>query len=159
MTPSLRDVVVAQRTLVLRLIDLVESTMTLRAIGQLRDVLHGQIAAEREVLVPLAADASEGVSYGGELHAVVQFVLERICAPEATPTERGARLRVLRDLLVHQTERDEWIVIERIEAKIGARAAASAARRFEKSLADGGATAVQLERGTRTAPEGRRTGR
>ena len=129
MTSGLRDVVVAQRTLVLRLIDRVESTMTSSAIEELRAVLLGQIAAERAVLVPLASDASGGVSYGAELHAVIQFVLERICAAEATRADRAARLRVLRDLLVHQAERDEWVMIEQIEAKIGARAAASAARR------------------------------
>ena len=46
MSPRLRDVVVAQRMLVLRLIDHVESTLSLPAIRRLHDVLLGQIAAE-----------------------------------------------------------------------------------------------------------------
>ena len=137
--------------------------MTLPEIGRLRDVLLGQIAAERAVLVPLLAEASEGVSYGGELHAVIQFVLDRICVPEAATSERAARLRVLRDLLVHQSERDEWVMIDRIETKIGVRAAASAARRFEKALVDAvaaGASGAQREwGGTKTADAERRTGR
>lgn len=157
MTPRLRDVVVDQRNLVLRLVDRAEAAPTLSAVGRLRKIVLAQIAAEETVLLPLMADTSFGASYGGEHHALLRFVLDRVCAPEASRIDREARLRVLRDLLFHQLERDEHVTLERLSAEIGERAVSSAARRLAKAFeaTDDPPQVV----GLRMVEGGRRTGR
>lgn len=158
MTPRLRDVVVEQRNLVLRLVDRVETAPTRPAVGRLRKIVLAQIVAEETVLLPLMEGTSVGASYGGEHHALLRFVLERICAPEASRADREARLRVLRDLLVHQLERDEHMTLDRLTDEIGERAASAAARRLAKALESADDPPASQVVGIRME-EARRTGR
>lgn len=158
MTPRLRDVVVEQRNLVLRLVDRAEAAPTLSAVGRLRKIVLAQIAAEELVLLPLMEGTSLGASYGGEHHALLRFVLERVCAPDASRGDRAARLRVLRDLLVHQLERDEHVMLERLSAEVGERAASTAARRLVKALEGADDPPASQIVGIRM-DEARRTGR
>jgi hypothetical protein len=72
--------------------------------------------------------------HGGEEHVILRFALDRLCDTNLKRMDRVARLRVMRDLLVHHTERRECITLTLLESHLGEHASSDLARRFAASV-------------------------
>lgn len=118
MTMRIGDVLVAQHRLVLRLVDDLQRARAPRASfdAAARAVL-AHLSVEEEVLSkPL--EASGGRHLHEEEHATVRFALERVRI-RVPKLLAHARLRVLRELLIHHIEPEERVALPAIERRIG----------------------------------------
>lgn len=145
MTSRLRDIVVAQHRRLLSVIDRAESSPHDAALRRVERTLESHLDAEEAVVYPLSDRLLEGARYGHEEHVVLRFALERLRDAE-TALERTARLRVLRDLFVHHTEREEWITLQLLESRLAPAKLALLARRLEARLAPPAQVARRKER-------------
>ncbi|MBX3225925.1 MAG: hypothetical protein KIT84_29885 [Labilithrix sp.] len=130
MANRLRDVVVAQHRRILAVIDRAESAPEPAALRRVERALVAHLDAEEAVIHPVSEPLLETARYGHEAHVVLRFALDRICAA-ATPNERATRLRVLRDLFVHHTEREEWITLQLLESRLEPAKLGAIARQLE----------------------------
>ena len=117
MTVRLRDVVVHQHRRLLNIIDRAESTPEVAAIRHVEGALVEHLDAEEQLIYPRSEALSDGARYGHEAHVVLRFALERV-GLAGTAVERVTRLRVLRDLLVHHNEREEWVTLQLLESRL-----------------------------------------
>lgn len=134
MAPRLRDVVVTQHRRLLTVIDRAESSPEPLALRRVKQALTVHLDAEEELIYSVSEPLIESSRYGHEEHVVLRFALERIGIAE-TAVERVTRLRVLRDLFVHHTEREEWVTLQLLESRLDPAKAGALARRLEARLA------------------------
>ncbi len=130
MATRLRDVVVAQHRRLLTAIDHAEFILDDASIRRVRTMVGAHLDAEERLVYPLSEPLNEASRYGHEEHAVLRFALERVGAAE-TSVERGTRLRVLRDLVVHHMEREEWVTLQLLESRLDEATSVGLGRRLE----------------------------
>lgn len=121
---GLRQTLRQLHKLVFEAIDAAERRPTVDALDRLEYVMSVQLDAEAETIHTM------GSAEGGDAQAVLRFSLRRMCERGAPIDARRARLRVVRDLFVAHSEREELITIPRLEAELGPRAAADLAKKL-----------------------------
>ena len=118
MTTRLGDVLVAQHRFVLQLVDDLQRARATRAsFDAAGHAVLAHLAVEEEVLSgPLEAAGARHLHE--EEHATVRFALERVRL-RVPKLLAHARLRVLRELLIHHIEPEERVALPAIERRIG----------------------------------------
>ncbi len=100
---GLRQTLRQLHKLVFEAIDAAERRPTVDALDRLEYVMSVQLDAEAETIHTM------GSAEGGDAQAVLRFSLRRMCERGAPIDARRARLRVVRDLFVAHSEREELI--------------------------------------------------
>lgn len=138
---SLKNTLVHQHRRVIELLDQTEETPKSGILESLADEIVGHTLAEEELVYPLDGRPAGTEEQAIEEHAVLRYALERLLVARPGNMTFEARIRMLRELLVHHCEQEERARIPALEKKIGERRsralAARVASRFEELVARG----------------------
>jgi hypothetical protein len=144
---SLSDVLSSQHRQVFDLLDRAEVAPRPSVLETLANALVGHTLAEEQLVYPLPVPAPGSHVQALEEHALVRYALHRLLAAEPGKATFGARLRVLRELLVNHCEREERARLPAIEKKLGPpksrKLARAVAERFEQLVARGHKSALR----------------
>lgn len=139
--PSLKDVLAQQHRRVIELLDQTEETPKSGILQSLADEIVGHTLAEEELVYPLSHRPHGAEEQALEEHAVLRYALERLLVAPPGNMTFEARVRMLRELLIHHCEQEERARIPPLEERMGARRsralAARVASRFEELVARG----------------------
>ena len=131
------DILANQHRRVIALLDEAQETAESGAIRSLADEIAGHMLAEEELVYPLRYAPLRAV----EEHALLRYALERVLVANPEHLSFDARLRMLRDLLVHHCDREERAELPNLEKTLGARRSRHLAervgRRFRELVARG----------------------
>lgn len=143
----LTDILVHQHRRVIDLLDRTQETPESHVLESLADEIVGHTVAEAELVYPMDLATAGSHAQALEEHAVLRFALERLLTARPDHVSFDARLRVLRELLVHHCDREERARLPHVEKKIGARRSRQLARqvalRFDELVARGHRSALR----------------
>jgi hypothetical protein len=139
---SLKTVLESQHRRVIDLLDQTEESPQSSALRTLADEIVGHTLTEEELVYPLSHRPHGSEERALEEHALLRFALERLLL--ASPGDNltfSARIRMLRELLIHHCEQEERARLPVLEKRIGTKRsrelAAKVASRFEELVARG----------------------
>ena len=138
---SLKNILEKQHRRVIDLLDQTEEAPQSSLIRTLADEIVGHTLAEEELVYSLS-DRPHGTEERAlEEHALLRYALERLLVARPGNLTFDARVRMLRELLIHHCEQEERARIPILEKRIGSKRsrelAARVASRFEELVACG----------------------
>jgi hypothetical protein len=138
---SLKDVLEKQHRRVIELLDQTEEAPKSGLLRALADEIVGHTLAEEELVYPLSHRPHGSEERALEEHALLRYALERLLLAPPGNLTFAARVRMLRELLVHHCEQEERARLPVLEKRIGTKRsrelAALVASRFEELVARG----------------------
>lgn len=138
---SLKSVLENQHRRVIELLDQTEEAPRSSLLQALADEIVGHTLAEEELVYPLS-DRPHGCEERAlEEHALLRYALERLLIAPPGNLTFAARVRMLRELLIHHCEQEERARIPVLEKRMGSKRsrelAVQVASRFEELVARG----------------------
>jgi iron-sulfur cluster repair protein YtfE (RIC family) len=138
---SLKDVLEKQHRRVIDLLDQTEEAPESNLLRALADEIVGHTLAEEELVYPLSQRPHGSEERALEEHALLRYALERLLGARPGKPTFAARVRMLRELLIHHYEQEERARLPVLEKRIGSRRshelAERVASRFEELVACG----------------------
>jgi hypothetical protein len=141
------EVLVHQHRRVIALLDQTQENPKAHVLESLADEIVGHTFAEAQLVYPNRLVSRGSQAQALEEHAVLQFALQRLLAANPGNVAFEARLRALRELVVHHLEREERARLPHVERQIGVRRsrelAERVASRFDELVARGHRSALR----------------
>lgn len=138
---TLKNTLEKQHRRVIDLLDQTEDAPKSGAVSALADEIVGHTLAEEELVYPLSHRPHGVEERALEEHALLRFALERLLLARPGNLTFGARIRMLRELLIHHCEQEERARLPFLEKRMGAKQsrelAARVSSRFEELVARG----------------------
>lgn len=139
--PFLRDVLERQHRRVIELLDRTEEAPKSSLLRALADEIVGHTLTEEELVYPHSCRPHGAAERALEEHAVLRYALERLLVARPGNLTFDARVRMLRELLIHHCEQEERARLPILEKRMGSRRsralAERVASRFEELVARG----------------------
>ncbi len=112
------------------------------ALTELANSLVGHMAIEQEIFYPAVHAAEpDKIAESFEEHSVAELALKRALRTDPSDDQFDARVKVLKELILHHVEEEEQELFPAIEKKLSADAldelAAKMSTRFDEVVADG----------------------
>lgn len=138
---SLKNVLEKQHRRVIELLDQTEEAPQSRLLRTLADEIVGHTLAEEELVYSNSSRPTGSEERALEEHALLRYALERLLGARPGNLTFAARVRMLRELLIHHCEQEERARLPVLEKRIGSRRsrelAARVTSRFEELVACG----------------------
>lgn len=126
---SLKDVLEEQHRRVIELLDQTEEAPESSLIQSLADEIVGHTLAEEELVYPLSYRSHGAAEKALEEHALLRYALGRLLVARPGNVTFDARVRMLRELLIHHCEQEERARLPVLEKRMGARRSRALAER------------------------------
>lgn len=138
---TLKHTLEKQHRRVIDLLDQTEESPETNVVRALADEIVGHTLAEEELVYPLAHRPHGSEERALEEHALLRYALERLLLARPGNLTFEARIRMLRELLVHHCEQEERARLPILEKRMGERRsrelAVRVSSRFEELVARG----------------------
>lgn len=138
---TLKNILEKQHRRVIDLLDQTEQSPKSSIVRALADEIVGHTLTEEELVYPLPHRPNGSEERALEEHALLRFALERLLLARPGNVTFEARIRMLRELLIHHCEQEERARLPVLEKRIGSKRsrelAARVSSRFEELVARG----------------------
>jgi hypothetical protein len=138
---SLKHVLEQQHRRVIALLDQAEEAPKSSLLRALADEIVGHTLTEEELVYSLPHRPHGSEARALEEHALLRYALERLLVARPGNLTFAARVRMLRELLIHHCEQEERARLPILEKRIGSKRsrelAARVASRFAELVARG----------------------
>jgi len=132
----LTNALAAQHRRVIELLDEAQENAKKKTLHSLADHIVGHMVAEEEIVYPVAATPAWTRVQALEEHAILRYALDRLLVANPSHLSFDARVRMLRELLLHHCDREERARLPQFEKAIGARRSRLLATRVEERYAE-----------------------
>ena len=126
---SLKTVLEKQHRRVIELLDQTEEAPRSSLLRALADEIVSHTITEEELVYPLSHRPHGAEEKALEEHALLRYALERLLVARPGNHTFDARVRMLRELLIHHCEQEERARLPILEKRMGSRRSRALAQR------------------------------